>query len=158
MRRSSKKESAYIQNELGQSVIVEEFIVGREIYVGALGNKKLKTLPPWELKYENVERPEKEIYTERAKWNEKYRERKGILHEKAQLSKDIEKKIIKVCKRAYRALDLSGYARIDLRLSESGEPYILEVNPNPNIAYDDEFAQSALSAGMEYKELLDAPY
>lgn len=150
-----KERVQYIQNELGQNVIVEEFIPGREIYVGVLGNKKLKTLPAWELKYENVERPENEVYTERAKWNEKYRQRKGIIHEKADLTKDLDKKIRLVCKKAYRALDLSGYARIDLRLTEKGEAYILEVNPNPNIASDDEFAQSALSAGIKYPELLE---
>lgn len=145
----------YIQKELRQDVIVEEFIEGREIYVGVIGNGKLKTLPPWELLYNNSEDPEKEIYTERAKWNENYRERKGITHGKARLDPGLEKEIVKVCKKTYRALNLSGYARIDLRVGGQGQINVLEANPNPNIAKDDEFAQSALAAGLSYTKLID---
>lgn len=146
---------SYIQKELEQDVIVEEFIEGREIYVGVIGNKKLKTLPPWELRYSKVENPEKEIYTERAKWNLKYRERKGIENSKALLEPKLEKEIQKICKKTYRALDLSGYARIDLRIDAQDRIYVLEANPNPNIARDDEFAESAKFAGLDYTKLID---
>lgn len=144
----------YIHENLGQDAIIEEFIEGKEYYVGIMGNKKLTALPVWELKYDNVEQPEKEIYTSRAKWNEKYRERKGITSGPAKLDKHLEDKIIKICKKTYQVLELSGYARIDLRVTPEGKVYILEANPNPNIASDDEFAKSAAHLKIKYKELI----
>ena len=60
-----------------------------------------------------------------------------------------------MAKRAYRALDLNGYARIDLRMDESGRPFVLEANPNPNLAYGEDFAESAETRGISYEQLLD---
>lgn len=144
----------YIHENLEQDAIIEEFIEGRELYVGILGHKKLSHLPLWELKFSNVDSPEKEIYSERAKWNEKYRERKGIKTGLAKFDTETSNKIVKLCKSAYKALDLSGYARIDLRVSTAGEVYILEANPNPNIASDDEFAKSAEHDKIKYLDLI----
>ncbi len=146
---------SYIHNKLDQDVIVEEFIKGREIYVGITGNIQLKNLPLWELRFDKVDEPEKEIYSERAKWNEKYRKRKGIRSQLAKLEPEIETKVIKAVKQTYKVLNLSGYARIDLRLTENNEIYILEANPNPNIAKDDEFAESAKAVGVEYKDIIE---
>jgi D-alanine-D-alanine ligase len=145
----------YIHNKLEQDALIEEFIEGKEFYVGVIGHKQLKTLPIWELKYENVDHPEKEIYSERAKWNEKYRKKKGIEAGPAEISKSLEDKIIKTCKKVYQVLQLSGYARIDLRITSQEQIYVLEANPNPNIASDDEFALSAKHAGLTYDELID---
>lgn len=145
----------YIHTKLNEDAIVEEFIPGKEIYVGVLGNIKLSNLPLWELRFENAEDPAKEIYSEQAKWNKKYRKRKGIHSQVADLPDKIEKKIIKTVKETYRVLNLSGYARIDLRLTEENKIYILEANPNPNIASDDEFAESAKAVGIDYKDLIE---
>lgn len=145
----------YIHEKLKQDALVEEFIEGKELYVGVLGQKQLKTLPIWELKFSNVENPEKEIYSERAKWNEKYRKRKGIDTGPAKLDKSIEDKVIKTCKKVYQILNLSGYARIDIRLTSENKIYVLEANPNPNIASDDEFAKSAAHSKIKYKELIE---
>lgn len=145
----------YIHEKLEQDALVEEFIEGKELYVGVLGQKQLKTLPIWELKFKNVENPEKEIYSQRAKWNEKYRKRKGIDTGVAKLDKALEDKIIKICKKVYQILNLSGYARIDLRLTADNKIYVLEANPNPNIASDDEFAKSAQYEKIKYKELIE---
>lgn len=145
----------YIHDKLGQDAIVEEFIEGKELYVGIIGHKKLTTLPIWELKFENAENPEKEIYSSRAKWNEKYRDRKGITNGVAKLDKTTENKIIRTCKKVYQVLELSGYARVDLRLTPQNKIYILEVNPNPNVAMDDEFAKSAAYQKISYKELIE---
>jgi D-alanine-D-alanine ligase len=150
-----KERLEYINTKLEQDAIIEEFIEGKEIYVGVFGNIQLKTLPIWELKFTNVENPDKEIYSRRAKWNMKYRDRKGIETGKADLTKEQEEKIIKTCKKVYQILGLSGYARIDLRLTPDNKIYILEANPNPNVAWDDEFAKSAKSAGIQYPELLE---
>lgn len=144
----------YIQQILEQDVIVEEFIEGKEYYIGVMGEKRLKVLPVWELVYENVDQPEKEIYTARAKWNKNYRKRKGIDHKKAKISKELNAKIHKICKRSYKALSLSGYARVDIRVDENENVYILEVNPNPNISHDDEFAMSAKHEGFSYTNLI----
>jgi D-alanine-D-alanine ligase len=70
------------------------------------------------------------------------------------LSEELEAKVQHICKRTYRGLELSGYARIDLRLDEAGNPWVLEANPNPQIAYGDDFAESAEQAGISYKALL----
>lgn len=145
----------YIHEKLEQDAIIEEFIEGKELYVGVMGNKQLKTLPIWELKFENVDNPEKEIYSQRAKWNEKYRKRKGIETGPAKLEKAVEDKVIKTCKKVYQILNLNGYARIDLRLTQDNKVYILEANPNPNIASDDEFAKSAAYSKVKYKDLIE---
>lgn len=145
----------YIHTKIGEDAIIESFIPGKEIYVGVLGRINLSNLPLWELRFENVDEPSLEIYSEQAKWNKKYRTRKGIHSQIADLPKDVEKKIIEVVKNTYRALDLTGYARIDLRLTEDNQVYILEANPNPNIAMDDEFAESAKAVGISYKELIE---
>jgi D-alanine-D-alanine ligase len=60
-----------------------------------------------------------------------------------------------MAKRVYRALELTGYARIDLRMDSGGKPYVLEANPNPQIAYGEDFAESAEHSGMKYEDLLD---
>ncbi|GAB4408695.1 MAG: D-alanine--D-alanine ligase [Bacteriovoracaceae bacterium] len=145
----------FINSKIGVDAIIEEFIEGRELYVGILGNYRLQALPVWEIVYDNADKPEKEIYSRNAKWNKRYRERKGVGTKKAELSKEDEFKIQEQCKRIYRALGLNGYARIDLRISQDGTVYFLEANPNPNIAYDDEFALSAAHINISYNDLLD---
>ena len=144
----------YINQKIGVDAIVEEFIEGREFYVGVMGNYKVKTLPVWELRFEKVDRPEKELYSNRAKWNNKYRDRKGIKTEHAELDLETEKRIKHICKKAYKHLNLNGYARVDLRMNTNGDIYIIEVNPNPNIAKEDEFASSASFLGTSYPKLL----
>lgn len=149
-----KERLEYIHKNLQTDAIVEEFVEGKEFYVGVLGNYRLKTLPVWELVYENSENPEKEIYSQAAKWNNAYRKRKGVGHKKASLDSELEKKVQTVCKKAYKCLNLNGYARIDLRITSDHQIYILEANPNPNIAKDDEFAKSAAQLKIKYPELL----
>lgn len=150
-----KERVDYINRTLGVDAIAEQFIEGREFYVGVFGNHRLTTLPVWELFFKNSETPEKEFYSSTAKFNDKYRVRKGIDTDKADIPKDLEEKIFKICKKAYRALDLNGYARMDLRMTNENEIYVLEANPNPNIAELDEFACSALHVKISYHELLN---
>ena len=95
------------------------------------------------------------IATERVKWSTQYQKKHGIMTERADLPDDVVETIQRIAKRAYRALDLNGYARIDLRLDGDGRPYVLEANPNPNLAYGEDFAESAERAGMSYERLLD---
>lgn len=144
----------YVHQKLGVDAIVEPFIEGREFYVGVYGNYRVNTLPVWELLFKKADNPEKEFYSRRAKWNEKYRQRKGIDSGKAKIDIELEKKIQKVALKTYRALNLSGYARIDLRMDANGVIYVIEANPNPNIAIDDDFARSASYEKINYSQIL----
>jgi D-alanine-D-alanine ligase len=144
----------YINQKIGVDAIAEEFVEGREFYVGVIGNHRLQVLPVWELLFSKVENPEQEIYSRQAKWNKKYRQRKGIKSAKADLPPALEKRFQALAKRVYRTLDLSGYARIDLRMNPDGKIYVIEANPNPNVAKDDEFALSWMATNKTYGELL----
>ena len=70
------------------------------------------------------------------------------------IPEDVRKHIVSVCKRVYRHLELSGYARIDLRLRDDGRVFVMEANPNPQLAYGEDFAESAHTDGIEYHDLL----
>ncbi len=145
----------YINEKIGVDAIVEEFIEGREFYVGVLGNLRLELLPVWEVFYKKSEKPEKEFYSRSAKWNEKYRSRKGIDSGKAKISPELEEKIQNIAKKTYKVLDLNGYARIDVRMDKDENIYVIEANPNPNIARDDEFAESSFYKNQwSYHQLL----
>lgn len=149
-----KERVDFINRNLGVDAIAEQFIEGREFYVGVFGNHRLTTLPVWELEFKNSDSPEKEFYSSRAKFNDDYRVKKGIDTSKAVLSDEMEHKIHQICKKSYRALDLNGYARMDLRMTKDHQVYLLEANPNPNVSELDEFAESALYQKIEYPELL----
>lgn len=144
----------FIHEKVGSDAIVEQFIEGREFYIGIYGNYQLNSLPVWELVFTKSDNPEKEFYSRRAKWNEKYRKRKGIKGQAAKLNAKKEQEMVAIAKKAYKTLSLSGFARIDLRMTSEGKIYLIEANPNPNIATDDEFALSAFHQGMKYEELL----
>jgi D-alanine-D-alanine ligase len=145
----------FIHESLGTAAIVEQFIDGRELYVGMLGNDRLQVFPVWEMSFAKMPENRWRIATERVKWSTKYQERHGIMTDVADLSPEIFVRAQHLARRVYRALDLNGYARIDLRLSADGRPYVLEANPNPNLAYGEDFAESAERAGVTYERLLE---
>jgi D-alanine-D-alanine ligase len=150
-----KERVAFIHESIGTSAIIEQYIEGRELYVGILGNQVLQAMPVWELFFTNMPEGSKRIATDRVKWSVKYQKKYGIDSGPAKdLPKDTCDEIQHLCKRAYRALELSGYARIDLRLDTEGKPWILEANPNPQIARGEDFAASAEKAGMTYEAVL----
>ncbi|MEM7784705.1 MAG: ATP-grasp domain-containing protein [Planctomycetota bacterium] len=145
----------YIHQETETDALVETFISGRELYVGVIGNRQLKVLPVWEMLFENAEDSDLKIATSRVKWDLAYQEKLGIKTTRASgLEPEIENRIIKLCKRVYKALSLSGFARLDLRLQEDGQVFVIEANPNPNLSYGEDFAESAHSIGIEYEQLL----
>lgn len=150
-----KERITYIHQKIGVDAIVEEFVPGREFYVGIMGNYRMEILPVWEVFYNKADKPEAEFYSRAAKWNEKYRQRKGIESGKAKITPQLEKKIQDVAKKTFKALELNGYARIDVRMDENENIYVIEANPNPNIAWDDEFAESAeYKKSWKYTEVL----
>ena len=145
----------FIHEKVGTDALVESFIDGRELYVGIMGNHQLETLPIWELLFTKMPEESRKIATERLKWSLKYQKKHGIVSEEAtDLSKELETRIRDVCKRVYRTLMLSGYARIDLRLSDSGAISVIEANPNPQLSRDEDFAESAEKAEIKYPELI----
>jgi len=144
----------FVHESLG-AAIVEQFIDGRELYVGVLGNQRLDVFPVWEMSFAQMPDNRWRIATERVKWSAKYQKRHGIATDAAALDEATTQAVRRIARRTYRTLDLSGYARIDLRMDGRGRAYVLEANPNPNLAYGEDFAESAEVSGMSYERLLD---
>jgi D-alanine-D-alanine ligase len=150
-----KERVAFMHDSVGTGALIERYIEGRELYVGVIGNGQLEALPVWELKMDKLPEDARRIATERVKWSRKYQDKYGITSERAKnLPPGASEQIQHLAKRVYRALGLSGYARIDLRMDADGGLYVLEANPNPQIARDEDFADSAESADYRYEELL----
>lgn len=146
---------AFVHDRLGTDAIAEQFIDGREIYVGVLGNRRLQAFPVWELVVENRSDREPLIATAKVKHDTDYQRKLGVFHQVAEgLSDELELRIRSTAKRIYRLLEMDGYARIDFRLTESGVPYFLDANPNPDIGQEEEFAAAAEHDGIGYPELL----
>lgn len=146
----------FLHERLKQDVIVEHYISGREIYVGVVGNDRLKVLPPRELKFSKVPEGEPKFASFKAKWDEGYRERWGI-HSTFpdDLSDSLQRSIATVAKRVFRALQMCGFGRIDLRLTDEGKLVVVEANPNPEIAQGEDIAEAAAKVGLPYNELID---
>jgi D-alanine-D-alanine ligase len=145
----------FIHESIGTDALVERYIEGRELYVGILGNQRLRALPIWELSFDRMPEDVRKIATERLKWSLTYQKKHGIVSGPArELPESLASGIQRLCKRVYAILGLSGYARIDLRLAESGEAFVIEANPNPQIARGEDFADSAGAMGLEYGPLL----
>jgi D-alanine-D-alanine ligase len=147
---------AFVHERLGTVAIAEQYIEGRELYVGVLGNNRLRVLPVWELKFGSLGgEGARQIATKKAKHDPDYQERVGIVDGPAKdLAPEVYARIQRTAKRIYKTLGLDGYARIDFRLSADGTPYFIEANPNPEIAKSQEFATAAKHDGLDYPDLL----
>jgi D-alanine-D-alanine ligase len=145
----------FIHESIETPAIVEEYVEGRELYVGILGNQRLQVLPTWELDFSGLPEEARRIATERLKWSMSYQKKHGITTGAAKdLPEPLVRSIAGLCKRVSRSLMLSGYARIDLRLTGDGRIVVLEANPNPQLAYGEDFAESAEHAGLAYPDLI----
>lgn len=145
----------FVHQQVQSDAIAEQYVEGRELYVGVLGNQRLVTLPVWEMLFGRMPEGTARIATAKVKWDRKYQKRWRITTRRADgLPPGSEERIYKICRRVYRALSLSGYARMDLRLAPNGRIWVLEANPNPNLAYGEDFAESAHTAGISYEALL----
>jgi D-alanine-D-alanine ligase len=148
---------AFIHDKHESDVIAEEYIEGRELYVSIMGNVRLTVFPIREMVFSEVPPNEPKIATYKAKWDEDYRKRWGLKNQTAGgLDTERVAEIEQTCKRIYRLLTIDGYARIDLRLTADNKLYFIEANPNPHLASDEDFAQSAEKAGLKYPQLIDA--
>jgi D-alanine-D-alanine ligase len=144
----------FIHERWETDAIVEEFIPGREVYVGVLGNQRLEVLPPQELVIRKSDPTEPLIATEKVKHDARYQKDRGVRIVTPMLGDDLTRRIVLTSKRVYRTLQLGGYARIDYRIDENGRIYCLEANPNPEIARSEEVASAAKAAGIPYPQLL----
>jgi D-alanine-D-alanine ligase len=144
---------AFVHERFAQPAIAEEFIEGRELYASILGNEdRLQLLPLTEMVFDPEKtRPEERIATQYAKWDELYRERRGIRNQFARpISRAARATIEETARKAYRALWLRDYARLDIRLTAKGEVWFIEANANPFISYGHDVATAAHKAGMDY--------
>ena len=145
----------FIHEHVQSDALVEEYIDGRELYIGVLGNSRLTTFPVWEMDFGSLSRVQARIATRAVKWDSKYQDRHGISTHKAKDLTDEQKTgLTRLAKRIFRALHMSGYARMDLRMRDDGKVFLLEANANPDLTNDEDFAESAAAAGLAYETLI----
>lgn len=153
---SLKERIEFVLEGQKTDVLVEEYIEGRELYVGMLGNSRLTRFPVWELYFGQLGQSGSAIATRKVKWDAKYRTKYGIDSAPAtDLPAGVEARLDKLSRRIYRALGLTGYARMDFRMRADGSIYALEANANPHLARDEDFARAGAAAGLDYPALLD---
>lgn len=145
----------FIHEKFHCDALIEEYIEGRELYLSVLGYKKLTVFPPREIFFEQMPDDEPKFATFKAKWDEAYRKKWGIKNGPArELPAPLPEKLARIARKVYRVLKIRGLGRIDVRLTPAGEVVIIEANPNPSLAADEDFAQSALAAGIDYDALI----
>ena len=152
--KSLMRRVASIHDELGDSALAEEFIEGREFYVGVLGNSDPMALPPIELDFSGLPEGAPQVMDSKAKWDEESAEYKGTKSVLADLPDELRARLQKVSLDAYRALRVRDYGRVDLRLTDTGDIYVLEVNASCYLAKDSEFSMAAAAAGIPYPALI----
>ncbi len=146
---------SFMHESIGSDALVEEFVEGREITQAVMGSDRLVTFPTWELDISGLPETSQRIATYKVKWDLDYQKRHGVCLRRAEgISEHVQAHIKATSKRIYRALKLSGYARMDYRLTSDQKLYFLEANPNPDIAADDDFAMSAQAAGVDYPAVI----
>jgi D-alanine-D-alanine ligase len=151
-----KERIEFVHEQIDSDALVEEFVEGRELYVGVMGNERLVRLPVWEIVFGSLPNTLAAIATRKVKWDKRYQQRYGITtRAAADLPAALQTRLDRLSRRIYRALGLSGYARMDFRVTSAGNIYVLEANANPNLEAAEDFAESARARGLEYPELLE---
>jgi D-alanine-D-alanine ligase len=145
----------FIHEKFQCDALIEEYIEGRELYLSVMGGRKLTVFPPREIFFEQMPEDEPKFATFKAKWDDAYRKRWGIKNAAAgELPAGLQEKLTRLARKVYRVLKIHGLGRIDVRLTASGEIVIIEANPNPSLAREEDFAQSAAAAGVDYDQLI----
>jgi D-alanine-D-alanine ligase len=151
-----KERIEFVHEQVKSDALVEEYIEGRELYVGVLGNERLTRLPVWEMVFGSMPDSLAAIATRKVKWDKRYQAKYGITtHAAEELAPQVLATLDRLSRRIYRALGMSGYARMDFRVTAQGQVYVLEANANPNLESAEDFAESARAAGTPYGELLE---
>lgn len=152
---SLRERVEFIHEQVQSDALVEEYIDGRELYIGVLGNDRLTALPVWEMDFGTLTDLQTRIATRKVKWDAKYQKKHSIATRKAKgLSTEEHATLGRLAKRVFRALHMTGFARMDLRMRDDGRVFLLEANANPNLTYGEDFAESAAAAGIDYDSLI----
>ena len=147
-----KERLEYLFTNFNQEVLIEEYIDGRELNVAILGDQ---ILPISEIRFDGLPEEFPKIVTYEAKWSpESVYYKNTVPRCPAPLDDSLRQKIEKMALEAYDAMECRDYARVDIRLNQRNVPYVIEVNPNPDISPDTGFVRSAAAAGIGYDELL----
>jgi D-alanine-D-alanine ligase len=149
------KRVVYIHEELHDSALAEEYIEGREFYVGVLGNNDPIALPAIEMDFSRLHPSKPRIADAKAKWEKGTAEYRGTRSVLADIPPELVAKLNQAAIGAYRALRVRDYGRVDFRVTDSGEAYVIEVNASCYLERTSEFAVAAKAAGIEYAELIE---
>jgi D-alanine-D-alanine ligase len=148
-----------MQKDYDQPALVEEFVDGREFYVGVIGNANVEALPVIELDFSGFPADRPKIASWEAKWGDdgegsgaEFAGTKSIFPEN--LAPELLEKMQQAAKDSFDALRLRDYARIDLRVTDAGDVYVIEVNPNCYLERESEFSRAAAKDGLEYPALI----
>jgi D-alanine-D-alanine ligase len=144
-----------VQEQVHDAALAEEYIEGREFYVGVLGNAEPLAFPPIEMDFSGLPDGKPHILDAKAKWDEKSAEFKGTRAVLPELADELRARLQKVALDAFRALRVRDYGRVDLRLTETGAIYVIEVNASCYLEESSEFASAAAAAGLDYVTLVN---
>jgi D-alanine-D-alanine ligase len=152
--RALRRRVGFVHERLDTDAIAEEYVAGRELYSALLGRARPRVLPTWELVFARLPARHPAIATRAVKFWPTHQRRLGVRSRAAHLAPALERRVARLARVAWNALGLSGYARVDLRLTDTGRLVVLEANPNPELARGEDFADAARAAGIEYPELV----
>lgn len=144
-----------IHKTIGDAALAEEYIEGRELYVGVLGNSQFAAFPPIELDFSGLPEGSPRIADSAAKWDETSERFKGTKSVLATLSPELTAKVQRTAIDAARAVRVRDYGRVDLRLTDTGEIFVIEVNASCYLEENSEFAVAARAHGIEYPALVN---
>jgi D-alanine-D-alanine ligase len=146
----------FLHERFESDALIEEYIDGRELYLGVLGNKRLTVFPPREIFFGQPPSDDAPRFaTAKAKWDDAYRKKWKIRNGPAgPLAPAVERKLAELARRVYRILHIRGVGRVDVRLTPQDEVVVIEANPNPALAKEDDFAQAAAQVGIGYEALI----
>lgn len=137
------------------SALAEEYIEGREFYVGVLGNHDPLALPPIEMDFSGIPDGMARVLDSKAKWSQRSAEYKGTKAVVAEVTDEARARLQRVALQAYRALRVRDYGRVDLRMQSTGEVYVIEVNANCYLEQSSEFVMAAQAAELSYEALVN---
>jgi D-alanine-D-alanine ligase len=145
----------FIHEKFNCDALIEEYIDGRELYLSVMGNRKLTVFPTREIFFHEVPEDTPKFATFKAKWDDTYRKKWGIQNGPAtELPAGVDERLVRLARKVYRVLKIRGFGRVDVRITPAGEIFVIEANPNPSLACEDDFAQSAATAGLPYDVLI----
>jgi D-alanine-D-alanine ligase len=144
-----------IHDQVNDAALVEEFIEGRELYVGIIGNESPEVFPVVEMDFSGLPAGAPRVLDYRAKFALGTPEYQGTHAVMATLSDELRARVQRIALDAYRALKVRDYGRVDLRLTEGGELHVIEVNANCYLERSGEFVMAAAAAGLDYAELVN---